>query len=295
MQPHEHMPRMQAVRGVLLSASIATEGGTELTELHLGIDGRRVEAIAFGHDVKWLDRFCAPLSEETYDLLKVSNLARPIATRTRPCADSALLRHIPTCQCPVAGVVAGTRDLVGAIEAEPLRAFVESVFARRDVHDRYWTLPASMAHHHSFEGGLAAHSLEVAADIATQSTLTGTERDLGIAAALLHDIGKVWSYDGKQMTRAAWAMGHELLGLARLEPAISTLERAWEDGALAMRVLLSGQARRRADGSYPYALVQRLRACDQRSAERARHIGGSRAGRAWSPAGFDSIDSALQA
>lgn len=132
------------------------------------------------------------------------------------------------------------------------------------------------------------HSLEVAEDIATQSSLTRAERDLGIAAALLHDIGKVWSCDGRRLTRAAQAMGHELLGLSRLEQALSVLEDAWEDGAHAMRVLLSGQARRRADGSHPYALVQRLRACDQRSAEHARHTGSSRAGRAWMPTPFAS-------
>ena len=68
-------------------------------------------------------------------------------------------------------------------------------------------------------------------------------------------------------------LGHELLGLSRLEKDLKDLEAEWPDGAYAMRVLLSGCGRMRQDGSMPSALVARLRAADQRSCEneRARH------------------------
>jgi len=283
MQMPECLPRVTSVTGVVLDARSRGSNGAEGTDLTLGVNGEHLEALAFSDDELWRWRLVVPVVAETFGLIHTPGMPRPIITLACPAASAAVLRHLPDSLCPVAGIVSGTRRLVDAIGATPLRRFVESVFARRDVHDLYWTLPASIAHHHAYPGGLAVHSLEVACDIATQSTLTGTERDLGIAAALLHDIGKVWSYDGRRLTRAASAMGHELLGLTRLEPALSRLEHAWEDGALAMRVLLSGQARRRPDGSYPYALVQRLRACDQRSAECARHTGASRAGRAWAP------------
>lgn len=292
MPMHEHPHRLEAVTGVLLEARVGSTDGVDWTRVKLGVGGRCIQAIAFDDDVAWLGRLLSPLGAETFDLLHPPGLSQPVVTGVRPARSPGVLRHLPPALCPVAGTVPGIRDLVDSIATAPLRAFVDGVFARRDVHDAFWMLPASIAHHHAHAGGLAAHSLEVAADIATQSTLTRTERDLGIAAALLHDIGKVWSYDGLRLTRAAQAMGHELLGLSRLEHALSALEAAWEDGAHAMRVLLSGQARRRADGSQPYALVQRLRACDQRSAERARHAGSSRAARAWMPVPFASDDDA---
>ena len=66
------------------------------------------------------------------------------------------------------------------------------------------------------------------------------------------------------------AMGHELVGLSKLEPQLTILERAWPDGAYAMRCLLSGHTRMRENGSLPTSLLPRIKACDQRSCERDR-------------------------
>lgn len=120
-------------------------------------------------------------------------------------------------------------------------------------------------------GGLAVHSLEVASDLASHGDLSEVERDLGIAGALLHDIGKVWSYtDDMFQNEAGLAMGHELIGLSRLEPELAELERRWDHGAYVMRCLLSGHTYRRANGSMPHSLLARIKACDQRSCERDR-------------------------
>src|SRR3546814_3404361 len=119
-------------------------------------------------------------------------------------------------------------------------------------------MPASAKHHHARPGGLAVHSLEVAEDLAGHIGLSDTERDLGVAGALLHDIGKVWSYTPDMFPNSAnLAMGHELIGLCRLEQNLARLEDAWPDGAYVMRCLLSGQTRMRANGSLPSSLLPR--------------------------------------
>lgn len=93
-----------------------------------------------------------------------------------------------------------------------------------------------------------------------------------MAAGLLHDIGKLWSYTPDMfLNTAARAMGHELVGLSRLERELKILEGEWPDGAYAMRILLSGCGRMRQDGSMPSALVARLKAADQRSCELERN------------------------
>lgn len=196
-----------------------------------------------------------------------------IAARPDDFANDAL-DLLPRDACPVEDVHADTLALIRKIETVPLRGFVQGTLQDRDINARYWTMPASARHHHAFPGGLAAHSLEVAQDLAGQSCLEGHERDLCIAGGLLHDIGKIWSYtEDMFLATPARAMGHELLGLSRLEKDLKDLEAEWPDGAYAMRVLLSGCGRMRQDGSMPSALVARLKAADQRSCEneRARH------------------------
>jgi hypothetical protein len=65
-------------------------------------------------------------------------------------------------------------------------------------------------------------------------------------------------------------MGHELVGLSRLEPELAALEKNWPDGAYVMRCLLSGHTRMRDNGSIPTSLLPRIKACDQRSCEQDR-------------------------
>ncbi len=193
------------------------------------------------------------------------------------------LDYLPLDTCPIGGVLPETLALIGEIQAEPLRKMVRRIFEERDVCAKYWTMPASARHHHAHPGGLAQHSLEVAEDIATQGSLTVIERDLCIAGGLLHDIGKVWAYTADMFPNTAGqAMGHELIGLARVERHLQMLEAQWADGAYAMRVLLSGCGRVRADGSLPSALVARIRACDQRSCERNQGH-PARKNRSWIP------------
>src|SRR3546814_19914678 len=71
------------------------------------------------------------------------------------------------------------------------------------------------------------------------------------------------------------AMGHELIGLCRLEQNLARLEDAWPDGAYVMRCLLSGQTRIRANGSLPISLLPRIHACHQPSCHLVRSVGGS--------------------
>ncbi len=201
-------------------------------------------------------------------------------------ADLAL-HMLPPETCPIDGVFHGTIALIDTIRAAPLRHLVERVFLRRDVADTYWPVPASARHHHAFSGGLAVHSLEVAHDLAAQDSLDEHERDLCVAAGLLHDIGKVWSYTKDMfLNSAARAMGHELLGLSKLECDLRGLEGQWADGAYAMRVLLSGSGRMRQDGSMPSALVARLKAADQRSCEGERNKRNPE--RVWKPNNWKS-------
>lgn len=155
------------------------------------------------------------------------------------------------------------RDVIGHIGSPPLQRLIDRVWMRRRVFRDFWRAPASRAHHHAYRGGLASHSIEVAEGIADTRSLQGSDRDIGIAYALLHDIGKLWCFQGTGMT----PLGHELLGLTQLGSALDMLHHDWPDGATAMRSLLSGLWKAR--GQKPLLAVGKLvQAQDQLSAER---------------------------
>ena len=92
------------------------------------------------------------------------------------------------------------------------------------------------------------------------------QRDFAIAFGLLHDYGKVWAYEGGQLTEIANRLGHEQIGYEKLLPGLLRLREAWPDGGLVMQSLLSGQWKR--DGKAPIQAVGNVvRALDQFSAE----------------------------
>lgn len=63
----------------------------------------------------------------------------------------------------------------------------------------FWTWPAAISNHHAYEGGLIAHTIEVAwtaLHIAEyfRNSRDGVNRDVLITAALWHDWGKIREY-----------------------------------------------------------------------------------------------------
>ena len=287
------MPRAMFQTGVILSATNLR--GYDLPRtVRIGQEERVFEALAF--NAPWLDLALeGPLAAWTLQLAHAVEGARlPILLGLEEDPFSDGLTQLPDDICPVAGVILRTKALIAGIKTAPLQAFMRNVFQRRDILDVFWIMPASGRDHHSYPGGLAVHSQEVADDLSVHLGLSGLELDLGIAGALLHDIGKVWSYTDDMFPNAAsLAMGHELVGLCRLEPELARLERAWPDGAYVMRCLLSGNSRMRENGSHPSALLQRIKACDQRSCERDRLASGSRRSSrpVWTPRAWDDSPS----
>lgn len=275
--------------GIILSSKAYKRGSAAHT-VRLGLYGAVVEV----HAAWTLELYeAASGALVPYRLQLGRHKATPadmflLALDPDPLADA--LFYFPDNVCPIPGLVQKLKNLVEPINTRPLRTFTISVFQRRDVFEAFWNMPASLRDHHSFPGGLAAHSLEVASDVASHAGLTELEYELGVVGALLHDIGKVWSYTGDMFPNAAgMAMGHELVGLSRLEPQLQKLELEWPDGAYVMRSLLSGNAWKRGNGSLPSSLLPRIKACDQRSCERdmASRNSFHRRRRVWVPSPFE--------
>ncbi len=132
-----------------------------------------------------------------------------------------------------------------------LRAFLKDVFTDKGLRNAFLSLPASHSHHHAWPGGLAAHSLEVAAIVhRALGDLDESERWLACVAGLLHDIGKLRTLQwGGRRTTLGYLVDHEQLTLETLAPALGSLDRTWPDGGTALRYLLTW--RRAKSGARP--------------------------------------------
>lgn len=164
------------------------------------------------------------------------------------------------------GIVERLSALIRGLNSPAIQNFVDDVFCLRTVFRSFWTCPGSQKHHHSYKGGLAEHSIEMAEWVANANQLTAEERDIGIAYALLHDIGKLWCY-GKNGLTGFQDIGHELAGLSHIGRPLERLDIAWPDAGIGLRSMLSGMWRLNRSRPIP-AVAKLVHAFDQYSVEK---------------------------
>ena len=135
---------------------------------------------------------------------------------------------------------------------EPIRGFLEAVFFRHKLWDRFKVWPAAVSLHHAYVGGLLEHSLSVAAgarDLARRYAAAGTllDVDVAVAGGLLHDLGKLDTYaltTVPQMTTPGNVLEHITLGYHRFM-ALAEQEDLDHDLALALgHIIVSHHGRK---------------------------------------------------
>ena len=115
---------------------------------------------------------------------------------------------------------ADLRELLGTIQSRHLRALLERVFAEDSgLWAAYRVAPAAKFYHQAYRHGLLEHCLSVAQGVsAISATFAGIERDVAVAGALLHDIGKLEAYGGPD---GGAGQAIELTDLGRLHGEIA--------------------------------------------------------------------------
>lgn len=139
---------------------------------------------------------------------------------------------VPEALCPAPGMVTGVYELVESISTPELRRLVSDAFTLNAIFHGFWISTAG-SRHHAWPGGLAWHSLEVAQEVlqvvnsnAAALRFTNVEKDLGVVGSLLHDVGKIVSYnDLGYRNERALVIGHELLGLDLLREPLDALRK----------------------------------------------------------------------
>jgi len=83
------------------------------------------------------------------------------------------------------------KKLINSMRNSYLRELLDRLFFKSDTGKRYRQSPAAKGIHHAYMGGLLEHSLSMAhVSLLLAAHYEGIDRDLLLAGALLHDIGK---------------------------------------------------------------------------------------------------------
>jgi 3'-5' exoribonuclease len=121
------------------------------------------------------------------------------------------------------------RDLIATVHTPYLQALLEELLGPETVTwALYRELPAAKHYHQAYPHGLLEHSLTVAQAVSALSAIfPGIDRDLALTGAILHDIGKIDTYelreDGIGMSDNGRLYGEIPLGYYRLRREIERI------------------------------------------------------------------------
>ncbi len=138
-----------------------------------------------------------------------------------------LADFLPVSKRPVAEMREELDQLLASMNDGPMRRLLGVFFDDSDFFRLYSRAPAAKGMHHVFIGGLLEHSLAVAAlacDVAQR--YAQVDRDLLIAGALLHDVGKIGelSYERSfDYTDEGKLVGHIVMGVEMIEERSRTI------------------------------------------------------------------------
>ena len=138
----------------------------------------------------------------------------------------------------------------------PWQKLIKAVLADRDMRQCLLQAPGAKSIHHAYRGGLLEHTLQVVRlCLAVCELYPELDREILLAAAVLHDIGKAWELDGgisREYTDAGRLLGHIVLGVDKIKPFIRNVSDLDPDLRLHLEhILLSHH------GEYAYGSPRR--------------------------------------
>jgi 3'-5' exoribonuclease len=162
--------------------------------------------------------------------------------RKMPEEDVELSDFLPETERDIKEMESELAALLDTLANSWLKSLLASFFSDPDIMGLYRVAPAAKGMHHVYLGGLLEHSLAVASLVdAVVPLYKGFNRDLLIAGALLHDVGKVremkfsrsfdYSDEGK-------LIGHITIGVEMIHERICQIQDFPPDLAMQLKHLI---------------------------------------------------------
>jgi 3'-5' exoribonuclease len=146
--------------------------------------------------------------------------------------------------------------IVASIQDQHLKQLMDSFLGDAEFMAGYRTAPAAKGMHHVYIGGLLEHSLSVARLVdAILPLYAPLNRDLLVAGALLHDLGKVREmafYRSFDYTDEGKLIGHITIGVEMLHEKIITIAGFPADTAMLLKHMILSH-----HGQYEYGSPKR--------------------------------------
>jgi 3'-5' exoribonuclease len=134
--------------------------------------------------------------------------------------------YLPGTYRPAEDLIDEFTGIIQLIEDDHLRSLVQGCL---EASPGFWTAPAAIRFHGAYRGGLLEHTLHVLQICLNASEIYGdrVNRDLLIATAALHDIGKSDAYDGPESRNPVEherMVGHIVRGAMLVERVAEEIE-----------------------------------------------------------------------
>lgn len=134
----------------------------------------------------------------------------------------SLRDFLPASAADPAELAAGLDSIVESIKDRLVKALLKSIFTDPEVRDRFLTAPAAKTMHHPYLGGLAEHVLSICglAEKIIEHYGESINRDILLAGALLHDIGKIYELSYQRSfdyTDEGRLLGHITIGIELID------------------------------------------------------------------------------
>lgn len=134
------------------------------------------------------------------------------------------------------------QNYIRSVRTPALRALLENIFSG-PLYDKFLTNPAGMRLHHAYLGGLLQHSVDVTSlAVAMAEQIDDVDKDLVVAGALLHDIGKLKEISqevGFPYTNEGRLLGHISISTLMVQEAALKLHMSTSILQKLMHILLS--------------------------------------------------------
>lgn len=120
-------------------------------------------------------------------------------------------------------------NTINTIENKHLKKVLNTFFDDENFKNKFLTAPAAKIHHHNYKSGLLVHTNEVIKICQTISQIyTDINHDLLITGAILHDIGKIKTYnyetDNIDMKYEGIMKDHLFIGANMLENVLKNID-----------------------------------------------------------------------
>ena len=140
-----------------------------------------------------------------------------------------------------------------SITTDYLKALINAFFNDREFVNKFKTAPAAKKMHHAYIGGLLEHTVSMtslADKIAGH--YGGINRDLLLAGAILHDIGKIDEFDYQSKidySDKGRLLNHIVIGIKMVDDKLSGIDHFPEDQMLLLKHMIVSHHGPRAFGS----------------------------------------------